>query len=146
VRGRKRGSAPYDRWSRQDWWGVVLDTPDPRALARFYSDLLGWPVWRPEEGDGNDATLDLEEGVGYISFQRNDFYVRPVWPVEAEKQQMMMHLDFEVSNLGEATANALDLGAELAAFQPQDDVRVLLDPDGHPFCLFETKSDQGGDP
>ena len=26
---------------------------------------------------------------------------------------------------------------ELADFQPQDDVRVLLDPDGHPFCLAE---------
>ena len=24
----------------------------------------------------------------------------------------------------------------LAEFQPQDDVRVLLDPAGHPFCLW----------
>jgi len=24
----------------------------------------------------------------------------------------------------------------LAEFQPQDDVRVLFDPSGHPFCLF----------
>lgn len=24
----------------------------------------------------------------------------------------------------------------LAQFQPQDDVRVYLDPAGHPFCLF----------
>jgi hypothetical protein len=29
------------------------------------------------------------------------------------------------------------LGATQAAYQPQDDVRVLIDPDGHPFCLFE---------
>jgi hypothetical protein len=28
------------------------------------------------------------------------------------------------------------MGATLAQVQPQDDVRVLLDPDGHPFCLF----------
>jgi len=27
------------------------------------------------------------------------------------------------------------LGARVAAFQPQDNVRVLLDPAGHPFCL-----------
>ena len=32
--------------------------------------------------------------------------------------------------------NADDLGATLAEFQPQDDVRVCLDPAGHPFCLF----------
>ena len=25
---------------------------------------------------------------------------------------------------------------ELAGFQPQQDVRVHLDPAGHPFCLF----------
>jgi hypothetical protein len=28
------------------------------------------------------------------------------------------------------------MGAELACHQPQDDVRVLLDPVGHPFCLY----------
>jgi hypothetical protein len=27
-------------------------------------------------------------------------------------------------------------GATLADYQPQDDVRVHLDPDGHPFCLY----------
>ncbi|MFE9031605.1 VOC family protein [Streptomyces iakyrus] len=33
------------------------------------------------------------------------------------------------------TARAVAEGARLAGFQPQDDVRVLLDPAGHPFCL-----------
>jgi hypothetical protein len=28
------------------------------------------------------------------------------------------------------------VGAVLAEYQPQDDVRVYLDPAGHPFCLF----------
>ena len=27
-------------------------------------------------------------------------------------------------------------GATLPSFQPQDDVRVCLDPAGHPFCLY----------
>ena len=27
-------------------------------------------------------------------------------------------------------------GATLADVQPQEDVRVHLDPDGHPFCLY----------
>jgi len=29
-----------------------------------------------------------------------------------------------------------DGGGTLAAFQPQEDVRVCLDPAGHPFCLY----------
>jgi hypothetical protein len=33
-------------------------------------------------------------------------------------------------------AHAVELGAEQAEFQPQTDVRVLLDPAGHPFCLY----------
>jgi hypothetical protein len=36
------------------------------------------------------------------------------------------------------TATVLDAPdpRELAEFQPQDDVRVYLDPAGHPFCLY----------
>jgi hypothetical protein len=49
---------------------------------------------------------------------------------------MQLHLDLQVEDLHAATARALELGATEADFQPQDDVRVLLDPDGHPFCLF----------
>jgi hypothetical protein len=33
-------------------------------------------------------------------------------------------------------ATAVEAGARVARFQPQDDVRVLLDPAGHPFCLW----------
>ena len=49
---------------------------------------------------------------------------------------MMMHLDIYVDDLREAGAHAIALGAVLADFQPQQDVRVYLDPAGHPFCLF----------
>jgi catechol 2,3-dioxygenase-like lactoylglutathione lyase family enzyme len=135
-----RGGVGQDRWARTDWWGVVLDSPDPRALAAFYSALLGWPVWRPDDGrpeDPDTASLDLGEGVGYLAFQRNDAYVRPTWPAGPGEQQMMLHLDFEVEDLAAAVEHALELGAVLLEHQPQDDVRVLLDPAGHPFCLFE---------
>jgi hypothetical protein len=49
---------------------------------------------------------------------------------------MMVHLDIWVDDLDAAGAHAVDAGAVLAEYQPQDDVRVYLDPDGHPFCLF----------
>jgi len=38
--------------------------------------------------------------------------------------------------LAAGVAWALEQGARLADHQPQDDVRVMLDPEGHPFCLF----------
>ena len=49
---------------------------------------------------------------------------------------MMLHLDIEVEDLEAAGAYATGLGAALAEFQPQEDVRVYLDPAGHPFCFW----------
>ena len=129
----EQADEPGDRWSRSDWWGVVLDAPDVGVLTRFYSELRGWPIWKQDD-DG--SALDLGEGVAYLSIQRNSDYVRPVWPGAPGQQQMMLHLDFEVTDLEAAVARALELGAELPDHQPQDDVRVMLDPAGHPFCLY----------
>ena len=116
------------------WWGVVLDAPDGPALAHFYARLLGWQVFNEDE-DG--AAVAPSENAGYnLAFQTEEHYVRPVWPGEPGKPLMMMHLDIEVDDLDEAVAYAVEVGAELATYQPQDDVRVLLDPAGHPFCLY----------
>ncbi|HEX2706050.1 MAG TPA: VOC family protein [Candidatus Lustribacter sp.] len=133
MRGRSESDGTVDRWSRHDWWGVVLEAPDARALAHFYADLLGWAV--ASESD-TDATIGPADGVAYLAFQTSSSYVRPVWPVVPGTQQMTMHLDFEVDDLEPAVAHAVSLGGELAAFQPQDNVRVVLDPAGHPFCLY----------
>ena len=50
---------------------------------------------------------------------------------------MMTHLDISIENLKAGVAWAEESGAVVAEFQPQKHVRVMLDPDGHPFCLFE---------
>jgi hypothetical protein len=47
----------------------------------------------------------------------------------------MMHFDFQVGDLDSAVEDALALGATMAPAQPNENVRVLLDPAGHPFCL-----------
>ncbi|MEU4111776.1 VOC family protein [Streptomyces sp. NPDC027717] len=119
--------------SRHDWWGVVLEAPEPQALARFYSELLGWAITK-EEADG--ATIAPPEGVAYIAFQRSDGYAPPAWPSRAGARGITRHLDFEVADLYAAVEHALELGGREARHQPQDNVRVILDPAGHPFCLY----------
>jgi len=47
----------------------------------------------------------------------------------------MMHFDLEVGDLDSATAEAVAFGATMTDYQPQENVRVLLDPARHPFCL-----------
>jgi hypothetical protein len=30
------------------WWGTAIEAPDPGALARFYLELLDWPIAHDE--------------------------------------------------------------------------------------------------
>jgi len=114
------------------WWGTAIEAPDPPALARFYTRLLDWPVVHEETGT---SVLAVSEGGPYIVFQQATDYHPPVWPPAEGRQRPMMHFDFQVGDLESAVAEALALGATLAAEQPQENVRVLFDPAGHPFCL-----------
>ena len=119
--------------TRTQWWGVCLDARDPRRLAEFYSSVLGWPVSQIDE---NGAAIAIPGTTSFVSFQRNDDLRTPTWPGNEGEQQMMLHLDVAVDELDIAAAESISLGATLAEFQPQDSVRVMLDPEGHPFCLY----------
>jgi len=117
--------------------GTNIDAPDANALADFYRRLLGWttrteePGWVVIQPDASDQARS-----GTLSFQTESRYVRPVWPAGPGDQQMMMHLEIRVDDLVASVAHAVAQGATLAGFQPQEDVRVCLDPAGHPFCLY----------
>ena len=115
---------------------VVLDCPDPAALARFYQALLGLVVV-----DSDDSWVTLGGGPGpTLSFQRVERYLPPRWPSRRRAQQL--HLDVEVTDLLAADAQARAAGA-----RPLTEVRstgsapwrVYADPAGHPFCLVTAK-------
>jgi len=114
------------------WWGCAIEARDPAALATFYSELLGWPIGHQEPGT---TVLAVPGGSTYIVFQEAADYVAPVWPPVEREQRSMMHLDFQVGDLEGAVAEAVALGAAVAKEQFQENVRVLFDPAGHPFCL-----------
>ena len=120
------------------FWGVVLETSDPLTLARFYAGLLQWQIVKEEPDFVGVAPMGGH--VEYLAFQRSADYVPPAWPNEPGRQQMQIHLDIEVPDLEQAVGAAVTAGATEAAWQPQDTVRVLLDPAGHPFCLYVDSS------
>lgn len=66
-----------------------------------------------------------------LNFEYEAEYVAPVWPSMKGQQQLQTHLDIAVDDLAAAVAWAQHVGATLASYQPQDDVRVMLDPVGH---------------
>ena len=121
--------------TRTSWWGVTLDAPDAQELARFYADLLGWELFREPDGDGASVAPSVDAGYN-LGFKTEPQYTRPAWPPQPGWPQMSMHLEIEVDDLDEAVDHALSVGAEMAHYQPQETVRVMFDPAGHPFCLY----------
>jgi catechol 2,3-dioxygenase-like lactoylglutathione lyase family enzyme len=113
--------------------GIVLDAPDAQELGSFYHRLLGWPVEQDEPGW---MKLRSPEGGSGLSFQTESDYRRPTWPAGPGDQQMSVHLDIAVEDLSAAGEHAAAAGAVLADHQPEENLRVYLDPAGHPFCLF----------
>ncbi|WP_372593209.1 VOC family protein [Actinotalea sp.] len=113
--------------------GTVLDARHPEALAGFYQALLGWEV---ASQDPTWVALRAPGGGAGLSFQLDPEHEEPVWPSQAGIGQMQLHLDIGVDDLAAGVERAESLGARRAPVQPQTGVVVLLDPEGHPFCLF----------
>ncbi len=110
---------------------VVLDCPDPQALAEFYGALLGWEVT-----PGGDDWWSIRAEYGHtLCFQQVDGFTAPRWPGQEVPQQL--HIDVDVDDLDTAEAAVLELGATKHDHQPGTTFRVFLDPAGHPFCLCQ---------
>ena len=114
---------------------VMIDCRELDLLSSFYASLLGW-----EKGYVTDEVVIIgSPGSNVdIGFQKNPDYVRPAWPDKESEQQMMMHLDFSVENRDEMRQwvdYAISLGARKAEPQFSDMWTVMLDPEGHPFCI-----------
>lgn len=107
---------------------IVIDCPDPGALARFYGTMLDW------KADVSSDWAEVRAEYGQcIAFQKVDGYTPPTWPTQELPQQI--HLDVLVDDLDAAEAQLLTIGATRHPHQPSTSFRVLLDPAGHPFCL-----------
>jgi catechol-2,3-dioxygenase len=112
---------------------VVLDCPDPGALADFYRQLVGGEITYADED-----WVNLRDGDQVLlSFQQAPDHRPPDWPNPDRPQQF--HIDVTVDDVDEAERQVLGLGARKHEVQPGEDEgsnwRVYLDPAGHPFCL-----------
>ena len=105
---------------------VVLDCPDPDAVAAFYSTLIGMPVTYRDDDWVVVAASDASSG---LAFQRAPENPRPTWPDPEIAQQV--HLDIMVEDVAVAGPRVLAIGAVKL-----DGPDVYADPAGHPFCLI----------
>ena len=108
---------------------LILDCPDPRALAEFYARLLDQPVTYDSDDFVVVAPNDCTSG---LAFQRSTDHRPPTWPDPEVPQQM--HLDVMVEDPEAAGPQVVELGAARL------DGDVYADPAGHPFCLIRRPS------
>ena len=95
-----------------DVTSVTVGAPDPRELAAFYARMLGWPVAASEPGRPDfppeDGWAQVRPPSGtagtVLNFEYEAQYTRPVWPSEAGKQHITVHLDIRVDDLKAAVA------------------------------------------
>lgn len=110
---------------------VVLDCPDPRALAEFYRELVGGDITYAD-----DEWVNLRDGdTVLLSFQQAADYQPPTWPERDRPQQFHLDVTVETSQIDEAERKVLALGARKHERQPGDNWRVYVDPVGHLFCF-----------
>ncbi len=109
---------------------VIIDCPDPAALAEFYSELLGQSVTYSSEDFVVVAASDRASGLG---FQLAPGYQSPTWPDDAVPQQIP--LDVMVDDVAAAADRVQAIGARRLGL-PGKGANVFADPAGHPFCLI----------
>ncbi|MFT4264650.1 MAG: VOC family protein [Nocardioides sp.] len=128
--------------------GIVLDTTDVPRLAEFYRELLGWSYpdgFDPGPEDFEDWRTIVGPNGERISFQLADEVTPTTWPDPSVPQQL--HLDFRVDSVEELAAEharAIGLGAVVRSDEsedPEEPLRVYVDPAGHTFCIFTTLAD-----
>lgn len=138
TKSRDWETSPMAKGASMKWTTVTLDCSDAEALAVFYSDLFGWTI-TARDGAGWLQVRDPDGGIG-LNFQAEDAYRPPTWPEQPGHQAKMMHFEILVDDLEGAVERVLRCGGTEAPHQPGDRdqarIRVMLDPAGHPFCLF----------
>jgi hypothetical protein len=128
---------------------VVIDTLNARATAEFWRQLLGL-VYRPgheppataaDDPAGRDwLNLYDPDGEPRLAFQQVPALTPTTWPDHAVPQQL--HLDLTVASVAELDAvheRVLSLGGKLRldrSDDPEEPLRVYVDPAGHTFCVF----------
>ena len=118
---------------------ITVDAHDPRALAQFWAEVLGWKI-----GEGvNDIEVWIERELGDpnntgfpdILFLKNS-------DVKSVKNRLHLDLrpddqDAEVRRLEKLGAKRIEIGQSA---DPDTSWVVMADPEGNEFCVLRARS------
>ncbi len=114
------------------WSGVTIDCADPIRMSTFWSAVLGIPASSEHGDDPAWATVGSRAGrLPRLTFQR---------VAEPKAGKVRIHLDVEVDDIEQGRDQVEALGGRWAGIRNDYDegvVLVMLDPEGHEFCLVQ---------
>ncbi|MFE4516585.1 VOC family protein [Kitasatospora sp. NPDC056783] len=117
---------------------IVLDCADPVALADFYRKATGWELTHSDADFAALAPAGPGPGLAFARVEEGEGHRGRGWPEGGPR----LHLDFPVADLPSVVEELTALGATRPDFQPGGgEWVVLLDPQGHPFCLTPAGAD-----
>jgi hypothetical protein len=109
---------------------ITFDCADPRALARFWGQVTGWPVdEEPQPGYEDSAVGTPGEGRPRLYFVRVP---------ERKTIKNRVHLDVVPADRtqDEEITRLTGLGAMIISDgRPEDGWVILADPEGNEFCV-----------
>jgi predicted enzyme related to lactoylglutathione lyase len=132
---RERGMLPTNveyMTTPNRWSGVTIDCADPHRLSSFWGALLGVAASREHWDDPGWAKPGSRSGVQpRLTFQRVP---------EPKASKVRIHLDVQVDDIAMGRHQVEELGGRWSGVRHDYDegvVLVMLDPEGHEFCLVE---------
>ena len=109
------------------FYHLVIDSHEPRALARFWSAVLDQPIlFEADDEVIVGAHKDAYPGLCFVTVP------------EAKTIKNRLHIDLNPDDLKAEVARVLALGARYADVGQGDAPWVVLaDPEGNEFCILQ---------
>jgi hypothetical protein len=112
--------------------GVTIDCADPTVLSAFWAALLDIPASNEHGDDPNWAAVgSRSDTLPRLTFQRVH---------EPKSAKVRIHLDVQVDDIEVGRRHVEFLGGRWSGVRHDYDegvVLVMLDPEGHEFCLIQ---------
>ncbi|CAB4749339.1 unannotated protein [freshwater metagenome] len=119
---------------------ITVDAHDPRALAEFWAEVLGWTLGE----DGDDIGWWIEREAGELkTIGIPDILFLRVPDSKIIKNRL--HLDLRPDNQDAEVARLEKLGAkriEIGQSTDSDTTWIVMsDPEGNEFCILKSKTE-----
>lgn len=115
-----------------NWQCIVVDCDDPRRLAAWWAELLGWRL--THAGD-DESVLEPAEGSPQDGVSPDMLFVKVP---EGKAAKNRLHMDLRPDDQAAEVARAESLGATRVDLGQPDDASwvTMADPEGNEFCIL----------